>query len=637
MKLIPVSLVLIWIALFFGSCNHNPSHESLSVYNGAKNVAFSDSMNKFDSLTNAYKISNKNLAKKYAKKALSLAFQSNTEEALSHAFLIMGVAFSYQNSDSSYFYYSRALKIAQKHNIDWVKSKAFYNLAMMYLYASDQKTALIFLDSSITSSQNIKDFSMLSNAYNTLGNLKLDLGDSADSKVMYDSALRISKRNNISKQMGIAMASLSRFEKQNVSSEKMRKTAIEILKRQPGNEEEIATILNNIGARDPNPDTARKYYEEAIRIAQKGNCSEVEINAYNNLAYSFIDLGKPEKAEEFLIKYAIPLAEGLENYDLLSNLYDTYCDISIASGNKGQALENERKSLQMRIKADARQASDQVRLLAALLNVKNKELRIQNNEKEIQKRDNKITMIIFFLSVSLMLLVMTIILYNWKIQRNKLKYQDSLLNSAKKLIDIEENLKGRVAMELHDLTTPFYTVMMQQIEKARIGDLQVETELKNHLSVMTESIREISHRMDNNFIGQLTIGELIKGLCKDLQHASVVNIYCNIYPLKEELTDEETIHLYRMVQEIMTNAVKYVKSGEIRLSISEESGMFVILYKDSGPGFDENKIRNKGLGISNIFERARMINAKAILRTSPGQGTQWNIVLPVNPKKKIEI
>jgi signal transduction histidine kinase len=629
MKYFALLSMIAFFILILPSCEKKNS-KSKSENKPFNHIILTDSLKTLDSLVNANKISDGQSAKKFASQSLSLALRSNSEDALAQAFLIMGIAYSNNNSDSSFIYFSKALKIAQNINIDRIKTKAIYNLAMIYLYASDQKTALIFLDSAISVSRRVKDFVMLSNAFNTIGNLKLDIMDTLDSKAMYDSAFQIATMYNIPKQMGIAVASLSRFEKGFVDSEKMRKKAVEILQVQPGNEEEIATILNNIGMRNPNPDTAIWYYESAIKIAKKGNCMEVEIAAYNNLAYSLIDKKEIQKAEDCLSKFAIPLAERLDNYNLLSNLYDSYCDVMISAGKTNLALSYERKSLNMRIKADQRQASNQVRLLAALLNVKNKELRIQNNEKELKEKEYKIRLIFFLLSLSLLLLIITVVLYNLKMQKNKLKFHKSLFTSAKKLIDIEENMKGRVAMELHDLTTPFYTVMLQQIEKAQISDTRIVRKLKDRLSTMTESIREISHRMDNNFIGQLSINELIHGLCNDLQPATSVPIRCSIHRMSLELTSEQTIHIYRIIQELLTNAIKYVKKGEIRLSVSEEAGMFIVLYKDTGMGFEDNTFKGKGLGITNIFERARILNGKAVLTTFPEQGTNWNIAIPIN-------
>ena len=170
--------------------------------------------------------------------------------------------------------------------------------------------------------------------------------------------------------------------------------------------------------------------------------------------------------------------------------------------------------------------------------------------------------------------------------------------------------------------------MLQQIEHAQIQDSKIEKNLKSRLTNMTESIRQISHRMDNNFIGQLSISELVHGLCTDLQSTTPIPIHCKIQLREINPTIEETIHIYRIIQELLTNAIKYVTFGEVKISLLEESGMFIILYQDSGPGFDESKIGNKGLGITNIFERSRIVNGKAVLIAFPDKGTKWNIEIP---------
>jgi signal transduction histidine kinase len=622
----PALFFIISLCLFIGCVNKSPVPESMII--SKNNSILRDSINKLESLVNAKKASDNQLAKVYAKRALSLALQVNTEDALAQSFLILGIAYKNFNNDSSFIFYSKALKIVERFNLERIKPKLIYNLAMIYLAASDHKSSIIYLDSAINVANRVKDFELLSNGYNALGSVKLSLMDTLESKVLFDSAYNIARRHNLSRQLGVAIASLSIFEPNPSTCLQMRQNAIWNLKKTPGNEEEIALIHINIGMNSTNPDSAIAHYESAILVANSGNSPEVEIAAYNNLTYSLIDKNDFKQAENCLTLHAIPLAKKLENYEWLSSLYDSYADVMLAAGKMNQAFAHERTALKMRIKADRKQASDQVRLLAALLDVKNKELRIQTNERELQKKEYKVQLIIYLFSISLMLLFLTIFLYNWKIQRNKIEFQSSLLNSAKRLIDIEENMKGRVAMELHDLTSPFYTVMLQQIEKAKIGDSKIEDNLKSRLSTMTESIRQISHRMNNNFIGQLSLTELVKGLCEDLQSTSAVPIHCKIQLKGIITTSEETIHIYRIVQELLTNAIKYVTFGEVKLSLLEESGMFLILYQDSGPGFDAKNIRNKGLGIMNIFERSKIINGKAVLTTFPDKGTKWNIEIP---------
>jgi signal transduction histidine kinase len=105
-------------------------------------------------------------------------------------------------------------------------------------------------------------------------------------------------------------------------------------------------------------------------------------------------------------------------------------------------------------------------------------------------------------------------------------------------------------------------------------------------------------------------------------------MHCVIGPGEFNLSKEETIHIYRIIQELLTNAIKYVSSGEINLSLTMEEGMLFILYQDSGPGFNMQAPGTKGLGILNIFERAKIIHGKAVLNSARGTGTKWNITIP---------
>ena len=344
------------------------------------------------------------------------------------------------------------------------------------------------------------------------------------------------------------------------------------------------------------------------------------MTAYNSLAYCYLDKHDPAKAELCLTEHAIPLAVKTENYDWLSSLYDTYADVLIAQGKPQQAFEYERKSLNTRAIADEKLAASQVRLLASLLDVKNKELRIQANETQLSEKETRIQRLIFWFSLLLMASILVIFFITWRMQRNRIRYQAAMITSAKRLIESEENQKSRVSMELHDLVTPFYATMLQQLEGAEIRDTEIEGALKKSITDISANIRSISHRMNSTFIEMLSINELVIGLCTDLQRATAVPIRCVITQETFVLTGEETLHIYRIVQELLTNAVKYVTSGGINISLSIESGRFFILYDDTGPGFDPESTATKGLGITNIRERARIIGGKAVVDTAPGKG-----------------
>ncbi|MEI6683248.1 MAG: ATP-binding protein [Bacteroidota bacterium] len=633
MKFTGYALLLIIVTGVLSGCDKKNTHQHPHDLSPAQKTRM-DSVIKLDSLVIATKSSDNRQAHRYADLALSLASRMNYAEALTRASLVKGVAFFNHNNDSSFLYYSKALKFATDNDVEDIKPTIFYNLAMIYGSAYNLKMEVIYLDSSITVAQRNRDYRMLSNALNALGNLKFNLLDTFGARKMYDSACGIASRHGLPGQTGIALASLSRFARDPAVSSAMKKKAISVLLKKAGNEEEIASILNNLGMQSPDPDTAIRYYQAAIKLALSGKYTEVAIAAYNNLAYSYLDKKDVGSAAGCLVRDAIPLAENTGNLDWLASLYDTYKDVLVAGGKTAAALEYEQKALKTRVKADQQQAAGQVRLLATLLDVRSKELRLQKNEKELQQKEDKIRLIIFWFSAFLLILLAATLAVALRMQRIRIRYQNSLITSAKKLIAIEEDMKGRIAMELHDLTSPFYYTMLRQIESAGITDTSIARDLTANVSDMAKNIRAISHRMSNDFIEQLTIRELVNGLCEDMKRTSAVTIRCVMGNEDFNLSKEETLHIYRIVQELLTNALKYVPSGEILLSLSVESGVFIILYQDTGSGFDMNLVSRHGLGIMNIFERARLINGKAILDTAPGKGTRWNVIIPQNLETK---
>jgi signal transduction histidine kinase len=618
---------LVLLLSIITACSQNEIKPSGPAVPG-NSIVLADSLSMLDSIVNVFKTSDNPKARRYSRQAMSLALRLNTQEALAKAYLMMGIAYMDFNDDSSYYFFNKSLHLANRYRLEKLKPTLFYGMAMIYRAASDTRTALNYLDSSISFSQSAGDYTSLSNSYNELGNLKTDLLDSASAKVMYDSAFRIASRYGLKQQMAVALASMSRFEGTGAGSAELRKRALRILQEEPGSEEVIAMILVNLGTYSSNPDSAIRYLTRAIEIAKAGHASALEMTAYNSLAYSYLDKHDPAKAELCLTEHAIPLAEQLENYDWLSSLYDTYADVLIAQGKPREAFEYERKSLNTRAIADEKLAASQVRLLASLLDVKSKELRIQANETQLREKETRIQRLVFWFSLLLMASILVIFFIIWRMQRNRIRYQAALIASARRLIESEENQKSRVSMELHDLVTPFYTTMLQQLEKAEIKDTTIDGYLRNSITDISASIRSISHRMNSSFIEQLRIKELVDGLCEDLQRATGVPIRCLITQETFGLTGEETLHIYRIVQELLTNAVKYVTSGEINISLSSESGHFFILYRDTGPGFDPGSAASTGLGITNIMERASIIGGKAVLDTAPGKGTRWTISIP---------
>jgi len=595
-------------------------------------ASLKDSLLKLDTLVRMYKVSNPYLAVHWAKRALVIANLINSDEAKVNAYTLLGIGHFQNQKDTSYIYYTLALKIAEDAHFLKQKAEIIYSLSSLHAAVGNYKNAITLLDSSIRLAESVKDYKGISNAYNLLGSMKWNIRDIVSAREMFDSAFNVAKYDSLYKQMGAALANLARFEDDTVKSISLMKEALGYFKigtNGKGAEAEMANTLINIGNKYINADSGLYYYKSALRIAVDANLFKIVMAAYNNMAYNYMDKGDLQMAESCIKDYAIPIAMKDKDNDWLSSLHDTYADVASAQGDYKKAFEMQKKALGERELDNMEKASDQVRLLAALLDVKNKELIIQNERNRLQKTR-------FWLVITLLLVIVSVFITLVLQQRNRVKLQKEQIGSARRIIEMEESEKGRIARELHDLTGQLVMGISGSIENIEFSEPGIKEQIKERINELGRSIRQISHRMNRAMIEHFTFSELITGLCEDVQRLSGLSIELEIPEEFPDLPNELVLHFYRITQELLTNATKYARDSQVKIKIIAETGKLSLSYSDNGPGFVTGDKGKSSMGIMNIYERAKLIRGHANVKSAPGKGTSWEIVFPIIQKKIVK-
>jgi signal transduction histidine kinase len=397
-----------------------------------------------------------------------------------------------------------------------------------------------------------------------------------------------------------------------------------IVKGGQGSEAEMATILDNIGYKQKKPDSALYFYKLALKLAIGADLSKNIISAYNNMAYGYLDKNDLKMAESCLRDHAIPLAIKEKDHDWLASLYDSYADVVIAQKDYRRAYELEKNAYLERDLDNKQKAADQVRLLASILDLNNKELMIRDAQARVQK-------IRFWLIVSTLLafaLFFAIVVLQ---QRSRARLQKEQIGSARRIIEMEESEKGRIARELHDLTGQLVMGISGTIENIEFPDPEIKEMIKNNISRLGKSIRQISHRMNRAMIEHFTFSELITGLCEDVKRLSGLSVHLDMPEEFPDLPNELVLHFYRITQELLTNATKYARDSEVFIEIIPENDRLILHYSDNGPGFNTSE-KTRSMGIMNIHERAKLIRGRATVKSAPGQGTSWEVVFPLQNK-----
>jgi signal transduction histidine kinase len=120
------------------------------------------------------------------------------------------------------------------------------------------------------------------------------------------------------------------------------------------------------------------------------------------------------------------------------------------------------------------------------------------------------------------------------------------------------------------------------------------------------------------------LGELANSI------ASMFSISCRFKcPHRIAIRDHETaVHLYRITQEAVHNAITHGKASQIVISLSRDSKGIVLSVKDNGRGLSKVSADRNGTGLENMNYRARGIGARIQLTSSDTGGTVMLCTLP---------
>ncbi|MCX7109356.1 MAG: ATP-binding protein [Proteobacteria bacterium] len=107
-----------------------------------------------------------------------------------------------------------------------------------------------------------------------------------------------------------------------------------------------------------------------------------------------------------------------------------------------------------------------------------------------------------------------------------------------------------------------------------------------------------------------------------------ISIHCSLDEDVEEFVGSAKIHLFRIVQESLTNITKHAGAGTVQIKLDlREDDCIHLTVADDGKGFDPVLPRT-GFGLHGIYERVASMDGFLTLQTAPGRGVSLTIKIP---------
>lgn len=194
------------------------------------------------------------------------------------------------------------------------------------------------------------------------------------------------------------------------------------------------------------------------------------------------------------------------------------------------------------------------------------------------------------------------------------------IESLNALINGQELERLRISQELHDGLGTLLSRIKMQLESDDIVVSQASTMLDEACS----EVRTISGNLQPNTLKEFGLIQAIQDLVLR-QHSIKPAIIFQYFGENFAIASDHELMIYRIVQELLTNALKYAQANEILMQLVFNEEEITLTVEDDGIGFDEQQISVERNGWKNIRSRVDYLKGVVHLHSHPNEGTSVTI------------
>ncbi|HEY8188708.1 MAG TPA: ATP-binding protein, partial [Pyrinomonadaceae bacterium] len=210
--------------------------------------------------------------------------------------------------------------------------------------------------------------------------------------------------------------------------------------------------------------------------------------------------------------------------------------------------------------------------------------------------------------------------------------EEALAGMTRKLIEAQEQERARIGRELHDDINQRLAMLAVELEQLLTNPSEVRNrvqELRKQTTEISNDVQALSHELHSSKLQYLGVVAGIKSWCKEYAERQKIDIECRS-DVSSILPMEIGISLFRVVQEALHNAIKHSGVKRVEVQLREESGEVHLLISDLGKGFDLGAaMQGKGLGLTSMRERVRLVNGTIAIQSKPMGGTTIHVRVPL--------
>jgi PAS domain S-box-containing protein len=220
--------------------------------------------------------------------------------------------------------------------------------------------------------------------------------------------------------------------------------------------------------------------------------------------------------------------------------------------------------------------------------------------------------------------------------------EDVLSTFSQRLIDAQEEERRRIARELHDDISQRLAMLAVNLDGLLDGLPDSAAKIRGEVRKARKTaedlgtdIRTLSHGLHSFSLEHFGLATAARGLCKELSNRQGVEIACDFENIPEDLPENISLCLFRVLQEALQNATKHSGSRHFRVSLTGGASEVELIVQDWGTGFElEEAAKAHGLGLISMKERLKVLRGELRIDSRTQHGTTIRARLPLSHKTK---
>jgi len=216
-------------------------------------------------------------------------------------------------------------------------------------------------------------------------------------------------------------------------------------------------------------------------------------------------------------------------------------------------------------------------------------------------------------------------------QRKMMEEQIKAL--PKRIIQAQEQECDRIARDLHDdLGQSLATLKMiiqssWLLQEGNVPPSKEHKKILDYLDTIIDKSRNLAMRLRPSTLEALGLTTAINLMIDEINRAGKVKIVFTHSDLENLRFESETINAFRIVQEALTNILKYAKATKVKVSMRASKDRLKIKIEDNGIGF-VLKDKSKGLGLITMTERTSLLAGTIEIQSELKKGTAIIVEIP---------